>query len=150
LARGEGKARQRGADMTGTTTLDTFVGVYGLPPAPTSVGSPDSELRDRQLRIFSRKLDHIERLLAPFNGLRGARIYYLPIDTHAIPGTGAIIIDDTCLALGFSVKRVHKVDFGLIIENEKDIIGQIGQWFEHHVLRAGYARPIQEIRDDFH
>lgn len=149
LARQRGKLHHPGADMSAGTTVDDFIGVYGLPVLPPPEEAIDPESYRKQQGVFSNKLDQIQRLLAPFSGLPNAKLYYLPMYHYSTPGTGMILIDDTALALGFAVSRINKVDFALLILDERDLIGQVSEWFEHHVLPSAVLHPIQDIRHDF-
>jgi len=128
------------ADMSVTTTLDNFKGVYGIPPAPDKEKGT-SEQWDR----FAKDLDAMEDVLLPFNGLGTAHIYRLEVDTETIPGMGAIIIDDSVF-IGFAIAGRHKVDSGIFIHDQKDITNKVRRWFNNHVRDIVADEPIQEMK----
>src|SRR5258708_6381596 len=56
LARQLGKSNHPGADMSAGTTVDDFIGVYGLPILPPPEEAIDPESYRNQLDVFSKKL----------------------------------------------------------------------------------------------
>lgn len=126
-------------DLSVTTTLDNFMGVYGIPPLPQS---DDQD----EINEFSEKLDLMENLLLTFNGIERAHIYYLEVDTRNLPGTGAIFIDNDVVSLGFAIRGLHKVDYGISINGQADIAEKTNSWFNRHVMNLALPNVIQDTK----
>lgn len=128
-------------------TLDEFIATYGLP----------ERLNNTQ---FGRALDELEKdRLAPFHGVRSARLYYLDVDTGTIPGSGTILLDESVFSGVASTNR-FRVDYGLMVLNDAEYAEVTKTWYLEHVLaisrllqrwdppsqRICLARGMNEIR----
>jgi hypothetical protein len=146
LARGSDIPQNRwpkGANKSVTTTLGHFIGVYGLPmPRKDRV---TGQITEKELRKFLKSLDRIEELLMPFNELEAAELHYLETDLDNVPGTGAIIIDNSA-AIGYAINTKHKVDYALLFSEEQKITTKIKNWFDYHVMDMSKYNVIQSMK----
>lgn len=130
--------RQR-FDTTTTTKLMSFIGVFGLPPIPKN-DDVDG------IRHFDDALNIMEKLFMPFNALETAHIHYLRTDTATIPGTGAIIIDDSAF-VGFAVTGRFTIDYGMLIHDQPEVVRPITSWFTQHVMNIVVHNTIQDVKE---
>jgi predicted nucleotide-binding protein len=136
------KKRHPWANMTVSTTLEEFIGVYGLPPIERDAQGMITNVKD-----FQANLDTMEDLLLPFNNLKNATMYYLP-NAEAIPGSGAIIFEHEMLFVGFATSEGYLVNYGIAVPDQRDITDEAALWFINNVKRLAQGNVIQLIERD--
>ncbi len=119
------------------SSLQSFRGVFGIPPAPKNM---TKDQRSHQRAIFRR----LRKVFKLFENIDTACLYYISMSEENIPGTGAIIIDDKVLALGWAVNRRNKIDYTLVLNDQHKATNNVCRWFENHVMRIAAKSPIQE------
>lgn len=126
-----------------STKLESFVGVYGLPPI---------ESTRRGLFQLQQELTYLKELLRYFEGIPTAHLRFLRVDTNTIPGTGGIIIDDNIVFLGFATGDPHKVNFGVMIQDHpastNRIASHVQTWFSDHIMEITRDNILQELSRD--
>jgi hypothetical protein len=121
-----------------STKLGNFIGVYGPPRYPKSNSR-------KAHRDFERHFAYLRHLFSPFKELDTAKLYYLDVDAESIPGTGAIIIDNTMLAIGWATKRNPKVDYALVLNDQPAITDTVLNWWHQHVMKLADDKAILDI-----
>ena len=132
------------------TTLESFKGVFGLPPIPRRpCPTDDTAALTRyaaEKREFNRQLKIMEKALRPFNGIDTAQIRYLETDVRSIPGEGAIIFDTTAVTIGFATDGRYQVGYALTIQEAEDIGAHMQQWFNRHLSDLVKDNVLQDMR----
>lgn len=137
-------------DCEARTTLESFKGVFGLPPIPRRPCPTDDDAAlvryESEKQEFARQLAAMEHALQPFNGIDSAQIRYLETDVRSIPGTGAIIFDTNAVTVGFATDGRYQVGYALTIQEAADIGAHVQQWFNGHLSDLVKDNFLQDMR----